>query len=127
MLGAKVKPDVSIDGLNTRDFDVIIFVGGSGARVYWNDPLAHRIATQAYNNNKIVAAICIAPVTLANAGLLKNKRATVWPSEAGVLRRAGAEYTKEAVVRDGNIITAAGPQAAREFGEEILKLITLSK
>jgi protease I len=123
MLGAKVKPDILVSDISVKDFDAIIFVGGIGASQYWDDPLAHQLAEDAFNLNRVVAAICIAPVTLAKAGILKGKRATVWSQEAGQLKAAGANYTGEAVEKDGNIITASGPAAAREFGEEISKAL----
>ena len=123
MLGAEVKPDILVSDIDVTDFDAIIFVGGIGASQYWDDPIAHKLAQEAYNRNKIVAAICIAPVTLARAGILKGKRATVWSSEAGNLRSAEANYTAKPLEKDGNIITASGPIAAREFGEEIVKAL----
>ena len=126
MLGAKVMPDITLQDINVQDFDAIIFVGGGGASMYWDDPTAHKIARDAYSANKVVAAICIAPVTLAKAGLLKNKRATVWSSEAGQLDSAGADYTAKAVEKDGNIITASGPKAATDFGKEIVKALSQS-
>jgi len=124
MLGARVMPDITLDQINVQDFDAIIFVGGSGASTYWDDKLAHEIASRACSAGKVVGAICIAPVTLARAGLLKGKRATVWSSEAGHLKARGAIYTAKAVEKDGNIITAQGPTAAAEFGSQILKALT---
>lgn len=123
MLGAKVKPDILVSDINVRDFDAIVFVGGMGASQYWDDPVAWKLAQDAINTGRIVAAICIAPVTLAKAGILKGKRVTVWSSEAGELKAAGANYTGRMVERDGNIITGSGPSAAREFGEEILRAL----
>ena len=122
-LGAIVKPDILLSELDYRKFDALIFVGGNGASQYWDDPLAHELARKALGSNKLVAAICIAPVTLARAGLLKGKRATVWQSEAGQLKAMGADYTGQPVEKDGNIITAAGPFASREFGEEISRAL----
>ena len=121
MLGAKVKPDILISEVNVDDYEAVVFVGGVGASGYWNDPLAHKIANEFYNKGKIVSAICIAPVTLANAGLLKNKKATVWESEAGQIKNKGAQYTGKPVEKDGKIITASGPFAAEEFGRVILE------
>ena len=123
MLGAKVKPDILVQDIDVRDFAAVIFIGGIGASQYWDDPLAHALAQSALNNNKIVAAICIAPVTLAKAGILKGKQATVWSSESAQLKAGGANYTGRAVQKDGNIITAAGPFAAREFAEEISRAL----
>ena len=123
MLGAAVKPDILLSDLDYRKFDAVIFIGGNGASQYWDDPLAHELARLALNNNKVVAAICIAPVTLGRAGLLKGRRATVWNSEAKQLQALGANYTARPVEKDANIITAAGPFAAREFGEEISRAL----
>ncbi|GAJ17159.1 unnamed protein product, partial [marine sediment metagenome] len=69
------------------------------------------------------SAICIAPVTLANAGILDKKKATVFRSEVKAIKRKGAIYTGKVVEVDGNIITAEGPQAAEEFGKTIINLL----
>jgi protease I len=121
MLGARIKPDVLIQDVNARDYDAIVFIGGAGASQYWDDPLAHKLAQDALNTNRILAAICIAPVTLARAGVLRGKHATVWASEAGQLKAGGASYTGRNVERDGNVITASGPSAAAEFAQELVK------
>lgn len=123
MLGATAEPDILISEIEAEDYDAIIFVGGSGASYYWNDPTAHKIAQEAVKQGKTLAAICIAPVTLANAGVLKGKRATVWPSEQDKLKEKGALYTGAQVEVDDNIITAAGPKQAEEFGEAIAKAL----
>ena len=123
MLGASVKPDILVKDINANDFAAVVFVGGSGATQYWDDPIALKLAEQAASAQKIVAAICIAPVTLARAGILKGKRSTVFSSEAQELKAAGADYTGKAVERDGNIITADGPFSAKQFGEELLKAL----
>jgi len=123
VLGAQVKPDILVNSIQAKDFDAVIFIGGAGASQYWNDPVAHALIQSAYNDKRIVAAICIAPVTLAKAGILKGKRATVWSTDAGQLRFNGVEYTGNGVEIDGTIITAAGPFAAKKFGEEIVKAL----
>lgn len=122
-LGGKITPDITInEALNKiNEFDAVIFVGGPGANVYFDNPAAHKIAQNAKN---IIAAICIAPVTLAKAGVLEGKKATVWDdgqkTQAKILEDAGATYVAEDVVVDGNLITANGPKAAKKFGEAIL-------
>lgn len=125
MLGAKVTPHILVKDIKVEDYDAIVFVGGIGAAEYWEDPVAHRIAKEAAEKGKLICAICIAPVTLANAGVLSGRRATVFPSEAAKLKAKGANYTGARVEQDGNIITASGPEAAREFGEAIVR--TLAK
>ncbi|GAG91518.1 unnamed protein product, partial [marine sediment metagenome] len=101
MLGATVKPDILLSSVKVQGYDVIIFVGGSGASQYWNDPLAHSIAQKAVQKGKILCAICIAPVTLANAGVLSGKEATVFSSEISKLEAKGATYTGKPVQVEG--------------------------
>jgi len=120
MLGGVYKPDLLFQNIKIDDYDAIIFVGGMGATEYWDNEIAHRLAQEAFKKGKVVAAICIAPVTLAKAGLLKGKKATVWSSEAGQLESAGAIYTGKPVEKDGLIITANGPWSAQAFAESIL-------
>jgi protease I len=122
-LGAQVKPDLLLKDVAVGDYDAIVFVGGPGAQEYWNDPVAHAVAQEAVAQGKVLAAICIAPTTLAKAGVLKGKKATVFSSEAGALKACGANYTGASVERDGLIITADGPQAATKFAEEIAKAL----
>lgn len=121
--GGKAKPDILLRDINPQEYDAIILVGGGASSQYWDDPLAHQLVREADRNQRIVAAICIAPVTLARAGILKNRQATVWDSEAYQLENEGASYIAKPVVKDGNIITASGPQATREFSDAIVKAL----
>ncbi len=122
-LGARVKPDILFTDINMEDYDAVIFVGGEGSTEYWDNPFAHKIARDAMAFNKVVAAICIAPITLGKAGILQGKRATVHPSQANELKALGADYTGRPVEKDGNIITADGPSSAVDFGTELLRAI----
>jgi len=127
MLGATAKIDLDIKDVNVDEYDAIVFVGGSGSSIYYNDENALNIAREAYNKGKIVAAICIAPGILANAGILNGKKATIWNGDEqykSILEKGGAQYTGNNIEQDGNIITANGPHAAKEFGEKILKSLS---
>ena len=121
MLGATIKPDLLLSEVKPEDYDGVIFVGGSGAQEYWNNPLAHEIAQKTQQSGKILAAICIAPVTLAKARLLKGKSATVWSSEIKQLQDLGVKLSSAPVVRDEKIITANGPEAALDFAQTIVE------
>ncbi len=123
MLGLEVDPDITLDRVRAEDYDAVVFVGGSGASVYWDDPTAHALARRAAELGRVVGAICIAPVTLARAGLLRGRRATCWPAEAKELEAAGARCTGNPVEEDGLLVTGSGPQAARAFGEVLVRAI----
>jgi protease I len=75
--------------VHAADYDVIVFVGGYQYDA--DDPEAHRIAQEAVAERKLLAAICIAPITLAKAGVVEGKRVT---ASTGVsqLKAAGAVF-----------------------------------
>ena len=118
-LGGSVVPDLLLEDIDVKEFDAIIFVGGPAAEEYFDCSVAHSIAKNAVGENKLVGAICIAPVILANAGLLTGKIATVFPDGQDVLREKGVNYVAEDVIVDGNIVTANGPQSASKFASLI--------
>jgi len=123
MLGGKAEAEIVLNQLKVDDYDAIIFIGGSGAHEYFDDPVAQDIAKQAKAKNKVLAAICIAPTILANAGLLDGVRATCFGSQTGQLKKAGAKFTGADVEQDGLIITASGPEAAVKFGQTIARAL----
>jgi protease I len=124
MLGLYVQPDILLNQVEVKDYDAILFIGGSGASEYWNDKSAHGIVQEAVKQDKVLGAICIAPVTLANAGALKGKKVTVCPSEGIKLRNLGMQYIPSSVQVDGKIITADGPKSAKAFGEAVVKVLS---
>jgi protease I len=124
MLGLKLKPDVLIDNVHEADYDGIVFVGGGGAKEYFDSPVAHRLARDFFEHGKLTSAICIAPATLANAGVLKGRKATSFPSSEGALKAHGAIVLKDDVVTDGKVVTAVGPSAAKRFGEKLVDVLS---
>ncbi len=113
---------------NPNEFSAVVFVGGPGCLEKMDNEEVYEIAKKALKNNCLLAAICIAPVILANAGLLDGIRATVWSSPTDkkaikLLKNKGAFYEESSVVKDGMIITANGPNAAEDFSRAILSAI----
>ena len=126
MLGLKVKPDILLKDARMERYDAVVFVGGMGATEYWEDPQAHALAKASVDSGKLTSAICLAPMTLANAGLLKNKKATIWSDAAGDFKTKGVVYTGKPVERDGLFITGSGPDAAEAFGNALLEALQQS-
>jgi len=127
MLGAVVAPDASVQDLKAADFDAVLLVGGVGCSAFWHHEAVHNLVKEANHAGKVVSAICLAPVTLANAGLLQGKLATAYPSAENYLKWKGATYAGNSVEVAGNIVTASGPEAAEEFAQAIARVLTNNK
>lgn len=122
-LGAQAEVDIDISDVATKDYDAVIFVGGPGSKKYWDNPTAHRIARETIEYKKVLAGICSASITLARAGVLKDKRSTCYKGDLEELKKEGAIYTGNPVEQEGLIITADGPGSATDFGVRILEAI----
>ncbi len=123
MLGGVYKPDLVLKRVRLKGYKAVVFVGGVGAKDYFNYKPALKIAKEAYRKGLVIGAICIAPVILAKAGILEGKKATVWYGEAQVLEKLGAIYTGKEVEVDGKIVTANGPWAVKKFAKALVQLI----
>ncbi len=121
--GMMARAEEAMLDVDTSKFDAVAFIGGAGARVFFDDHYAHRVARAMAESGDVVAAICIAPSTLAHAGLLAGKTVTSFPSQESDLKEHGAVYTGNPVEVDGRIVTANGPEAADAFGEAIVALL----
>ena len=122
--GDEAKVDITLNELRVEDYNGIVFIGGPGCLENLDNDDSYRIATEAAEKNKVLGSICISPVILAKAGVLKGRKAKVWSSalykqSIEALKNNGAVYQNEDVVADGNIITANGPSAAEKFGMTI--------
>jgi protease I len=124
--GGQANAEITLDEVKVEDYVAVIFVGGGGAKLLYHHTAAQAIAQEMDRQGKVVAAICLAPVILANAGVLRNKKATVAGTEAQTLVRQGAIYMGPGVVTDGRIVTANAPKASRLFGQCVHEAIVQS-
>jgi protease I len=123
MRGLVVQVELPLSEVKTEEYDAVIFVGGSGASALFNNGQAHRVAQETVARGRLLGAICLAPSILAHAGVLRDKKATVFSSERGTLKKYGARYTGAQVERDGLIITADGPLEAKKFADLIIQAL----
>ena len=129
VLGGKVLVEKTIQSIRKEDSDrysAILIVGGGGAPEYlWNHAPLLELVREFNRQGKVIAAICLSPVVLARAGVLKGKKATVWNDDRAIagLTDGGAEFKPVPIIADGNIITANGPLASAGFGEKVVKAV----
>lgn len=123
VLGGWTRADRFLATVRAADYDALVFVGGDGAREFVGSRTAWRLARDALAQGKVLAAICMAPLTLARAGLLKDRRVTAWPAVRAEVASAGGVVVDDPVVVDGRIVTAVGPESARSFAHAIVRLL----
>lgn len=127
MLGGKTTATLTFDEVDPGTYGCLVIIGGSGSQTHlWNNGRLVHLAGNFHETGKVVAAICLAPVVLARAGILNGKKATcfVSPDSVREMKAGGAVLVSKPVVVDGTVITANGPAAAQEFADSILRKIT---
>jgi protease I len=122
--GKTIRPDLTIDEANASEFDALILPGGvrNPDHLRLNDNAIALIKDFAAQG-KPVGAICHGPWLLVEAGLLKGRTATSWPSIRTDLENAGATVVDEPAAVDGNLVTSRNPDDVGEFTEAMIRLI----
>jgi len=123
MEGSHVEPDCLIRKIIITEYNALCLIGGVGCTEYWHDKSVHNIAVEANKRGLLLGAICLAPIILANAGLLEGVCASVYPSAASYIIRKGGYFSEKPVEVKNNIITANGPESAELFAQTISKLL----
>jgi protease I len=125
MMGAVVKPDLAVKDANISDYALIVVVGGTGAPQLANHPEVLNLLKQAKASNKKLAAICLGPMVLTKAGVLQGKQVTIFntPESLAALEQGGATFVDQKIVVDTGLVTANGPAASVEFGNELVNLL----
>lgn len=124
MLGASAEATLCLEDVDPQKYSGIVIIGGMGSQDYlWGNSTLISLVKAFFESGKVVAAICLSPVVLAQAGVLKGREATFFRSPASVkeMKKGGAHLVDFPVVADLDLITANGPQAAKEFAETIME------
>ncbi|MFZ5953739.1 MAG: DJ-1/PfpI family protein [Candidatus Dependentiae bacterium] len=120
--------DITLEQVNVADYEGIFFVGGPGALDNLDHEASYDLINQAFRQEKIIGAICIATRILAASGVLTAHAATGWDGDdklADIYREYEVYYLPDQkVVTQGNIITATGPEAAQDFADQIVRMLT---
>lgn len=121
--GLLLKPERLLKEITPDEFAALVLVNGSGIVPYWKDTVLQERCRQFAAAGRLVAAIELAPLVLARAGILKGKNATVFPHRyaINILKEHGARHRFKSVVIDGNIITAARAEHTPAFARAIVR------
>ena len=118
--------DVTVDSADAAQYDALVLPGGVvNPDALRTDATAVAFTKSFFDAGKPVAAICHAPWTLVEAGVLSGRRMTSWPSLQTDLRNAGAEWVDEQVVVDSSgastLVTSRNPGDLKAFNEALVE------
>lgn len=123
--GQPVKVDMPLADANPNDFDALVLPGGvmnpDNLRM---DPAAVNFVRQFAATGRTVAAICHGPWTLVEAGVLRGRTVTSWPSLKTDIKNAGATWVDQAVVTDGQFIFSRKPDDIPAFSKQLIEYVT---
>lgn len=120
--GVQLVPDTTLDAALRDSYDMLVLPGGMpGATHLKDDVRIVGLLKEMAAAGKYTAAICAAPMVLAEAGLLQGKRATSYPGFLEGL--PGVTPSVETVVRDGRVLTSRGPGTAMDFALALVEVL----
>jgi 4-methyl-5(b-hydroxyethyl)-thiazole monophosphate biosynthesis len=119
--GIRILADARFEDCLDLIYDMVILPGGPGANSLRKDDRVIRLLQRAHAQGIALAAICAAPLVLAEAGVARDRRLTSFPSVQSSMTGLIGAYSEDRVVVDGGIVTSRGAGIAEEFA---LALIT---
>ena len=125
--GDTVRVDKTLQQANPQDYDALLLPGGviNPDHLRMN-PAAVEFVSKFVHTGKTVAAICHGPWTLVEAGVVKGKSMTSWPSLKTDLKNAGANWVDQEVCTDGQFITSRKPDDIPAFSRTLIDAISRS-
>jgi len=123
--GKEVSVDVPLDSAHAEEFDALLLPGGvmNPDQLRMN-PTAVQFVKQFTDAGKPVAAICHGPWTLVEAGAVRGRTMTSWPSLKTDLKNAGASWVDKEVVNDQGVVTSRRPDDIPAFNREMIRLFS---
>jgi protease I len=118
---ANHRVEAEAASLAPEDFDALLIPGGYSPDHLRLDADVVSFTRRFFATGKVVAAICHGPQLLIEAGLVKGRTLTSWPSVRTDLINAGAEWVDREVVIDGNLITSRKPDDLPAFCQAVLE------
>jgi protease I len=118
----KFPVDVALERANPDDFDALLLPGGvANPDQLRMIPEAVKFVKSFVDSGKPIASICHGPWTLIEAGAVKGRTMTSWPSLRTDLRNAGGKWVDEKVVVDKGIVTSRKPEDIPAFNQKMIE------
>lgn len=122
--GGHMSVDTPLDEADVDEYDALLLPGGvmnpDKLRI---NPAALEFVRAFFDAGKPVAAICHAPWTLINAGVVEGRTLTSYPTLRTDLENAGANWVDQEVVVDNGLVTSRNPQDIPAFNRKMIEEI----
>ena len=132
--GLNVEPDILFSEVKPKDYQALVLPGGFYSYGFDEafDEKIYKLASDIYHNGGYIATMCVGILPIAEAGLLKGKRATTYPysrnhDNIGRLQKHGAIMANRPVVMDDRIISCSGPGSALDVAFLLMEHLMGSK
>lgn len=120
--GATIHVDVELDEARAEDFDALMLPGGvMNPDTLRMNERAVQFVRDFFFNGKPIAAICHAPWMLIEAGVVRGRTVTSYPSLKIDLQNAGADWVDREVVTDEGIVTSRRPDDIPAFTAKMIE------
>jgi protease I len=118
----QVKVDRLVEEAHASDYDALMLPGGVGNPDQLRmDENVVSFVREFFEDGKPVAAICHAPWVLVEAGVIRGRTLTSWPSLQTDVRNAGGEWVDKEVVVDRGLVTSRKPDDIPAFNEKMIE------
>ncbi|HUY82270.1 MAG TPA: type 1 glutamine amidotransferase domain-containing protein [Acidobacteriaceae bacterium] len=119
--GSKIRVDHTLDQCKASEYDALMIPGGTMSPDHLRtDPKAVQLVRDFDKAGKPIAAICHGPALLIEAGIVKGRRVTSWPSLRTDLTNAGANWVDQMVAADHGLITSRKPADIPDFSKALI-------
>jgi protease I len=117
-----VKVDRLVEEADASDYDALMIPGGVGnPDQLRGDENVVSFVRDFFEQGKPVASICHGPWVLVEAGVVRGRRLTSWPTLQTDIRNAGGEWVDEQVVVDGGLVTSRKPDDIPAFNKKMIE------
>jgi protease I len=116
------KVDRTVEEARAEDYDALVIPGGVGnPDTMRTDENAVQLVRDFFEQGKPVGVICHGPWMLVEAGVVRGRKVTSWPSLQTDIRNAGGDWVDQEVVVDAGLVTSRKPDDLPAFNEKIVE------
>jgi protease I len=118
----ELKVDRAVEEVDASDYDALMIPGGVGnPDQLRGDENVVSFVRDFFEQGKPVAAICHGPWVLVEAGVVRGRKLTSWPTLQTDIRNAGGRWVDEEVVVDEGLVTSRKPDDIPAFNDKMVE------